>query len=379
MRASRPANILLLGAGHAHLEVARRGCEFAAAGHSLTLIDPGAFWYSGMATGMLGGAWGAEADRLDPAPLIRRAGGRFVAGAAAAIDRAAKTVTLESGETLPYDFLSLNIGSVTAAPFALDAPGVWPVKPIENLYRLRAALEAGEGAADILVIGGGAAGCECAANLLALARRTGRDLRVTLASSAPRLLEDWPPDAARAMAAFLTRHGATLRLNAPVADLAPGAARLQSGETLPFTHALIATGLKVPPLIESFILRSPGLPGRHEGLPQDPRAGLTVTETLQSPEDPAIFAAGDCAAIAGHSRPNLGVFGVRAAPTLARNLLAAANGQPLRRYRPQPLWFSALDLGNGSALARYGPLWAKGRAMQWLKRWLDERFMRRYR
>jgi len=71
-----PANILLLGAGHAHLEVARRGREFAAAGHSLTLIDQGTFWYSGMATGMLGGACGAEADRLDPAPLIRRAGGR---------------------------------------------------------------------------------------------------------------------------------------------------------------------------------------------------------------------------------------------------------------------------------------------------------------
>ena len=362
-----PANILLLGAGHAHLEVARRGREFAAAGHNLTLIDPGAFWYSGMATGMLGGAWGAEADRLDPAPLIRRAGGRFVAGTAAAIDRAAKTVTLESGETLPYDFLSLNIGSVTDAPFALDAPGVWPVKPIENLGRLRAALEAGEGAADILVIGGGAAGCECAANLLALARRTGRDLRLTLASSAPRLLEVWPPGAARAMAAFLEAHSATLRLNAPVAGLAPGAARLQSGETLPFTHALITTGLKAPPLIGSL------------GLPQDPRAGLTVAETLQSPEDPAIFAAGDCAAIAGHPRPNLGVFGVRAAPTLARNLLAAANGQPLRRYRPQRVWFSALDLGNGSALARYGPLWATGRPMQWLKRRLDERFMRRYR
>ncbi|MBA4801599.1 MAG: FAD-dependent oxidoreductase, partial [Euryhalocaulis sp.] len=244
-------NILLLGAGHAHLEVARRGGEFAAAGHSLTLIGPGAFWYSGMATGMLGGAWGAAADRLDPAPLIRRAGGRFVAGTAAAIDRAAKTVTLGTGETLPYDFLSLNIGSITAAPFALDAPGVWPVKPIENLGRLRAALEAGEGAEDILVIGGGAAGCECAANLLAFARRTGRDLRLTLASAAPRLLEDWPPGAARAMAAFLARHGATLRLNAPVADLAPGAARLKSGETLPFTHALIATGLKPPPLIGS--------------------------------------------------------------------------------------------------------------------------------
>ena len=210
-------------------------------------------------------------------------------------------------------------------------------------------------------------GCECAANLLALARRTGRDLRLTLASSAPRLLEDWPPGAARAMAAFLEAHSATLRLNAPVAGLAPGAARLQSGETLPFTHALITTGLKAPPLIGSL------------GLPQDPRAGLTVAETLQSPEDPAIFAAGDCAAIAGHPRPNLGVFGVRAAPTLARNLLAAANGQPLRRYRPQRVWFSALDLGNGSALARYGPLWATGRPMQWLKRRLDERFMRRYR
>lgn len=359
--------ILLIGAGHAHLEVAKRGRAFAAAGHRLILIDPGDFWYSGMATGMLGGAWEAGADRLDPAPLIEGAGGEFIRDRVTAIDRAACTVTLRGGEALRYDRLSLNTGSVVDAPFALGAPNVWPVKPIAGLADFRAALEAGRGAQSVLVIGGGAAGCECAANLRALARRKGLELRLTLAAASPRLLPGWPDGAGAAMAGWLEARGVAVRLNNPVTALEEGAAVLESGERLVFDHALIATGLKAPPLVGQL------------GLEADPEGGLLVGETLQAPGDARLFAAGDCAAIAGHPRPKLGVFGVRAAPVLHDNLLAAAGGRSMRRYRPRRRWFSALDLGDGAALARHGGLWAMGKPLYRLKRWLDERFLARYR
>lgn len=52
---TRRTTITLVGAGHAHLFVASRVESLIALGARVVLIEPAEFWYSGLASGMLGG------------------------------------------------------------------------------------------------------------------------------------------------------------------------------------------------------------------------------------------------------------------------------------------------------------------------------------
>ena len=79
--------------------------------------------------------------------------------------------------------------------------------------------------------------------------------------------------------------------------------------------------------------------------------------------------------ITGSPRPPAGVFGVRAAPTLAHNLAALGTGSRMRAYAPQSRWLSILDLGDGTGLAMRGRLWSLGRGALILKRRLDLGFI----
>lgn len=372
MSASR--RVLLVGAGHAHLHVAANAGRLRDAGIQTTLIDPGTFWYSGRATGMLGGLFTAADDQIDSRALIEAAGGLFVAGRVVAIDREVRQVRLADGSSHGYDWLSFNVGSGIESnmiPGCADDPTCWPVKPIANLatlhQTLKTALNAGE-PLSLAVIGGGATGCEIAANLATLAQseaRAGAGPRIHLLQAGDTLAPALPRGAQIRLADHLSRRGVTLTYNARVASRDAGALRLDSGERIEADHVVIATGLVAPRWLADL------------GLAFDD--GLVVDATLRHVEDERIFAVGDCARIDGHSLPRLGVFGVRQAPVLLANLIAAARGQPLQRYQPQSKWLSILDLGDGTALATHGKRWWSGRASAWLKHALDRRFIARHR
>jgi len=103
--------VVLLGAGHAHLHVARHAATFTERGHELLVVAPGPFWYSGLATGMLGGDYPPELDQVDVESLVISAGGRFIQGSVVRVDPASRLVHLEAGEPVSYDVLSVNLGS----------------------------------------------------------------------------------------------------------------------------------------------------------------------------------------------------------------------------------------------------------------------------
>ena len=140
---SRMRRVVLLGAGHAHLHVIAHAAELTRRRADVVIVAPDDFWYSGLATGVLAGQYEPAQDVVDVGALAARAGGRFVRDTATAIDPATRRIALAGGATLAYDLLSLDVGSVVdaeAIPGAA-AHGV-AVKPLSNLARLRAGLEA---------------------------------------------------------------------------------------------------------------------------------------------------------------------------------------------------------------------------------------------
>ena len=114
------------------------------------------------------------------------------------------------------------------------------------------------------------------------------------------------------------------------------------------------------------------------GLDCDDRGFLQIADSLQSTSDDAVFGAGDIATQVNHPRPKAGVYAVRQAPVLARNLRAALLSQPLELHRPQQRFMSLLSLGDRRAAADKGLLHCAGK---WVWRWkdhIDRKFMRQF-
>src|ERR1700733_9900679 len=105
------SDIVLLGAGHAHLEVLRRFALRPEAGVRLTVIgrEPETP-YSGMLPGVIRGDYPSRQAHIDLAPLAAAAGARLVLGEVVSIQLEARTVTVPGRPDIPFDLLSINVG-----------------------------------------------------------------------------------------------------------------------------------------------------------------------------------------------------------------------------------------------------------------------------
>src|ERR1700709_321252 len=97
MQSPRPVetDIVLLGAGHAHVEVLRRFAMRPEPGVRLTLVgrEPETP-YSGMLPGLIRGDYEPHQAHIDLAPLAAAAGARLILGEATAIQLETRTVTV---------------------------------------------------------------------------------------------------------------------------------------------------------------------------------------------------------------------------------------------------------------------------------------------
>ncbi len=362
--------LVFAGAGHAHLYSLARLERFVRAGVSVTVVSPRAFWYSGMGPGLLSGQYEAEDASVDVGAMTESAGGRFLEDRVASIDADRRVVSTEGGERVAYDALSLNVGSEVAVPPGGEGSGrVIPVKPVSLLLDLRHRILRCEPRRSlrILVAGGGAAGCEAAANALALCRRRGRKASVRLVTGEDRLLPGMPESAGRRMADWCRGNGIAVETGRRVSGFDGEDALFGDGRREAADFVLLATGVHPPPLM------------RRSALATDEEGALRVDDRLQSVSHPGVFGGGDCIRFESMPLSRAGVYAVRQAPVLFDNLLASLLGGVLRVFRPQEKYLLILNLGDGTGLITRGKFVASGRAAFRLKDLLDRRFLRTVR
>lgn len=366
----RPRRLLLVGGGHAHLEVLRRyGLERPPA-FSVALVSPDpVHLYSGMLTGYLAGEYELRELTFPLEALAAWAGATFVQGRVEQVHTDDRTVALADGRRLEYDAVSFDVGSGVGG---LELPGVarhaLPVKPLTGIPAIAEALDrAPAGNARVLVVGGGSAGVELALCALARLDRREAGARMAIAEQGDRLLAEQGLRAGAAAHRALSRRGVSVLLRTRIARAETGAVWTASGEAHPFDALIWAAGPAAP----SLFARS--------ALPKDAAGYLSVDASLQAVGQEGVFGAGDCVSLAG--APGLaktGVYAVREAPVLWHALRAYLTGGRLGAYRPQRHYLYALNTGDGRAMLGRRRFWSHSRWARWLKERIDRRFMRRY-
>lgn len=363
MQTVRPVatDIVLLGAGHAHVEVLRRFALQPEPGVRLTLIgrEPETP-YSGMLPGLIRGDYTHEQVHIDLAPLAAMAGARLILDAATAIDPAARTITVPGRPDVLFDLLSIDIGGIPAMP---DHGGL-PVKPIGSfLARLELLESTLPEDARIAIVGGGPGGVELA---LALADRFAGRLRLVLIATTTEPIAAAPPAAQRAARQALVDAGVELVFGVTATGLRDGRLGLSDGSFIEADAALWATGVVGPSILAD------------SGIACDAAGCVRVHPTLASVSHPHVFAAGDCASIEGATRPKAGVWAVRAGAPLARNLRRAARNQRLTPWHPQKEALAILSLGHRRAVAWRNGMVVQGHLVWRVKDHIDRRWMRMY-
>src|SRR5262249_61355134 len=113
--------LVLVGGGHAHVQVLRRWAMAPVPGVHLTLVvDHPIAVYSGMVPGFLAGQYAAPELEIDVRPLAMRAGARCVVAAATGLDAGDGRLHLAGRPPVAYDTASSDVGPAVAGP---DLPG----------------------------------------------------------------------------------------------------------------------------------------------------------------------------------------------------------------------------------------------------------------
>lgn len=360
--ASLTRDLVLVGGGHAHARVLKRWGMAPLPGARVTLIHPGATApYTGMLPGHVAGHYGREALEIDLVRLARFAGARLVPGFAHAIDVQAGVVHVTRRAPVRFDVLSLDVGIEGAIPDIPGAQHILAAKPLD-VFAARwaefiAAVQAGAARPDVCVIGAGAAGVELALAAMHRLRASGAaEPCVSLVESRDGIVRELPGGPRRALMRALERSGVRVITGARVTGVSAGAVTLCDGRDLPSAVTIAAAGAR-----PHGWLGETGL-ALHEGY-------VAVDAHLRSTSHPHIFASGDCAHLTHAPRPKAGVYAVRAAPVLARNLETALRGTGrLERFRPQHDYLRLISLGDRRALAVRNGLTASG---AWVWRWKD--------
>lgn len=285
--------------------------------------------------------------------------GRFIMGKVASVDRASKTMVLATlaGEmSLSYDQLVIAVGNRARldlipgmAEHAMPVKTVGDALHIRNVVLRRLAQMELETDADkrrrlghFVVIGGGFSGVEVAGAIIDYIkgvrkyyRHVGADeLQVTLLQNIDRLLPELPESLGAAALGILQSHGAKILLKSSAAEVREEGVVLADGTVLASANVIGTIGTRPNALLEATDLALD-------------RGRLRVNPSMQTVDDPNIWAIGDCALLIngfdGQPCPPTAQFAVRQAKVLARNLIATVEGRP-------PVNFSYSPRGSMAAI-----------------------------
>ncbi|MFZ9478292.1 MAG: NAD(P)/FAD-dependent oxidoreductase [Steroidobacteraceae bacterium] len=393
--------IVVVGGGAGGLElVTRLGDTLGRKGRAeVTLIERGRthFWKPHLHE-LAAGTVDLDVHELDYLAQSHWHGFRYRFGEMVGLDRAARQVLVgpvndENGEQIvparriDYDILVLAVGSrindfgtpgVTEHAIALESTQEadrFHRRLINAFLRAHAQTEPlRPEQLNVAIVGAGATGVELSAELHNATRELvsfsldnidpDKHIRLHLIEASSRILPALPERISAAAAKLLHELEVEVHVNARVAEVLPQAVKLADGTVIAAEMVVWAAGVKAPGFLSEL------------GLQVNSVNQLVVDATLCSPDDPRIFALGDCAAAAWHGHPGRNVppraqAAHQQASYLAKAIRRRLAGKPLRPWRYRDFG-SLVSLGEyttvGNLMGNFvgGNLWLEGLFARWM-------------
>ena len=278
------------------------------------------------------------------------------------VSLADRSLRLTDGRTLSGTHVVMAAG---ARPNFFGVPGAeehaFPLYSVSDAERLRLHLQEqlkaaasgsaeDDGTLDVVVVGGGPTGVETSGALVELMTawaKTGRTPypgQVTLVDRGTALLAAFNKKAHRYSLAKLTKHGATVKLEAGVASVHPDHVEFDDGTSIR-TRTVVWGGGESG----SAIAQSAG--------PVTGRGGRIDTQPDLSVEGlPGVYAVGDVANIPdakGDTLPQLGSVAQQSGAWAAENILRELRGEPTKAFQYKDKGIMAM-IGRNAAVAEVG-------------------------
>ncbi|MEQ1611308.1 MAG: selenide, water dikinase SelD [Hyphomicrobiaceae bacterium] len=368
-------DLVLVGGGHAQVHVLRSFGMKPMPGLRITLIardieTP----YSGMLPGFIAGHYTHEQCHIDLQTIARFAGARLIHAAAKGFDLANRRVICQGRPEIPYDVLSIDIGSTPdlasipgAAKFAI------PLKPVDGLARrwaviLREFTQAPR-PMHFVTVGGGAAGVEIALAIhhhlrgLLVGMRLDPDMLSFTVITRGEILAGHNQRVRRKIREVLRDRRMQLMENVTVEAVDGTRVHCTGGEAIDYDQLIWGTDARAAPWLAD------------TGLELDDDGFIKIDARLNALGHPDVFAAGDVASNVEHPRPKAGVFAVRQGPPLTENIRLALAGQQPKPFVPQREFLSLISTGDRNAIASRSWWAASGPRVWRLKDWIDRTWM----
>ncbi|MBI3677822.1 MAG: NAD(P)/FAD-dependent oxidoreductase [Proteobacteria bacterium] len=298
--------VVVIGAGFAGIEVAR---GLGKAGIAVILIDRRNHHLFQPLLYQVATAALSPADIAEPIRKMVRdyPSVEVLLDEVTGIDKAAQSVSLASGGTIPYSVLVIATGA-THSYFGHDewAPFAPGLKTIEDARKIRSrlllAFERAEMSPDpaerkrlltIAVVGGGPTGVELAGSIAELSRSMlAKDFRtirhetasVLLLEAGTRILTAFPPALASYAMGKLQKLGVTVRLKTEVENITAHSI-VAAGEEIPVGMAIWAAGVKASNM------------GKLLGVETDRAERIAVAPDLCVPNLSNVYALGDISSL----------------------------------------------------------------------------------
>lgn len=318
--------------------------------------------------------------------IFKRQGNvQFVHATVTNINRETKTIDLETGDTVAYDYLIVAAG---ASYHDFGIPGVkehaFALKTVTGAENLRnhilrrfelAAQQRGElppGLLNFVIVGAGPTGVEMAGALAELIDRVlvydypeldVRKANIYLIEAGPHVLSTFSERSREYAAEVLQSRRVTLMLESAVEEVTSDAVHLASGEVIPAQTMVWAAGVRAAELGETL------------GAPLGRGARVEIAPDLSLRDDSYVYVVGDVAASPGEHGPlpQVAQVAIQGGKHAAKSIMRRIRGQETAAFTYRDLGSMAI-VGRNAGIAELSPRFG-GFRMRGFLGWLGWLFL----